>query len=50
MESGIVRLFNPFATLTVVNNCQSIYSGLHRQNMQESAQNESSHKATYIRG
>ena len=42
--------FNPFTTLTVVNNRQSVYSSLHKGNMRESAQNESSHKVTYIRG
>ena len=42
--------FNPFATLTVVNGRQSVYGGLRVWNVRESAQNESSHKVTYIRG
>ena len=41
---------NPFATLMVVDDRQSVYGSLHRWNIQESAQNESSHKVTYIRG
>ena len=45
-----ITIINRFATLTVVNDRQSVYGGLRGRNVRESAQNESSHKVIYIRG
>ena len=39
-------IINPFATLTVVSERQSVYGGLRGRNVRESAQNESSHNVS----